>query len=385
MRPRIYNSNTFGFSSDDVEPRVLEVILRLNSCGFKAYIVGGGVRDLLLGKTPKDYDLVTDARPNQIKKIFRNARVIGRRFKLVHIYFSRLEYLELATFRQAQTDSPSNDQGIEDQNEFGTEETDAFRRDLTINGLYYDPESDEIIDYVGGVEDLQAGIIRIIGDPPKRIAEDPVRMLRVLRHAGKASFNIDSPTLTALQENADLIKNSAPVRIYEELRKDFSSGMAFSILRQLYNYGLLKYVAPELAKAAFLSKEYTGSFRPIMLRTDELAWQDTSAVTATSVQAVIVLAYRYAKKNSFIKSFAKATRAEMKPLIERCFSGLALPKKEVLRLAELLDCLRQLAGPTLKNRQLKTIKSSTMLEELRLLLSFLNHDSQTKPLIDLLN
>ena len=384
MRPRIYSSIKFGFSSEDIDREVLDVILRLNGAGYKAYIVGGGVRDLLLGKRPKDFDLVTDARPTQIKRIFRNARVIGRRFKLVHIYFSRLKYLELATFRQKQSDPDDPSEEQYDQNEFGTEETDAFRRDLTINGLYYDPESEEIIDYVGGVEDLQAGLVKVIGEPALRFAEDPVRMLRVIRHAVKASFSIDPLTLSALQQSAELIKNSATVRVYEELRKDLNSGTAFTVLKLLNQYGLLQFVAPELAKAAFLQKDYDGSMRKILKRCDEIVWLEPSERAATSVEALIALAFRYSKKANFLSSFSKATKDELPKLLQRCFTGLAIPKKEMFKLADLLDLLRAAATPNLTTRQIKSISRDPLAKELHLLLCFLNQDSSTQHLLDLL-
>src|SRR4030043_182212 len=183
--PLIIPRPQHNLSRRGVEVEALKVLYRLYHAGYKAYLVGGSVRDLLLGKKPKDFDIVTDARPGELRKLFRNSRIIGRRFRLVQVFFRGGHIVEVSTFRrrsefeEVQEATPTRD------NTFGTPAEDAQRRDLTINGLFYNIADFSLVDYVGGLEDLQSGIIRVIGDPAVRFTRDPVRMLRVLRHGAR--------------------------------------------------------------------------------------------------------------------------------------------------------------------------------------------------------
>ena len=176
-----------------IDEEALKILYRLNRHGFLAYLVGGSVRDLLLGKTPKDFDIATNAHPQQIRDLFRNSRMIGRRFRLVHIFFKGGKVVEVSTFRsQSEFEETENEEGeIVRTESFGTPEEDALRRDITINGLFYNIADFSIIDCVGGMEDLRRGIIRTIGDPNERFKQDPVRMIRVIRHAARTGFAID--------------------------------------------------------------------------------------------------------------------------------------------------------------------------------------------------
>jgi poly(A) polymerase len=186
--PRILSRPQHGLSRKAVQKSALKVLYRLSGSDHLAYLVGGAVRDLLLGHAPKDYDVATDARPQRIRRLFRNSRIIGRRFRLVHVYF-RDGIIEVSTFRrspdpQAQ-ESDAGDLLITDDNVFGSPREDAFRRDFTINALFYDISNFSVIDYVGGIDDLEAGIVRVIGDPGVRFCEDPVRMMRACEYAGR--------------------------------------------------------------------------------------------------------------------------------------------------------------------------------------------------------
>jgi len=264
MPPLIVPREAHTLSRRDVDPDALKVLYRLKDAGFAAYIVGGGVRDLLLGRRPKDFDIGTDAHPYQIKKLFRNCFIIGRRFRLAHIRFGA-KVIEVATFRrqvteeeqaearaQAQADATAVATGgggqqhgghehlIHRDNTFGTAEEDAFRRDFTLNALFYDIATFSIIDYVGGLEDLRARVVRCIGDPIVRFREDPVRMQRAVSFAARLGFTIDPPILDAIASERQRIALAAPARLAEEYYKILRSGAAERTFRELHRVGLLE-------------------------------------------------------------------------------------------------------------------------------------------------
>jgi len=230
-------------SRADIDPDALKILYRLQKHGFIAYLCGGAVRDLLLGRTPKDFDIVTDARPGQIKKGFANVYIIGRRFRLAHIHFPGRKIIEVATFRRdlESDEDPATPEVNVPGILFGTPCEDAFRRDVTINALYYDDRTGEIIDYVGGIEDLEKKRVRIIGDPGLRFKEDPVRIWRVLRYAARLGFEIEEKTAQAIPEFASLLGGCAASRLYEELNKELV-GPTTSTLDALRSFGLLRYI-----------------------------------------------------------------------------------------------------------------------------------------------
>jgi len=238
-------------SRKNIDPDALKVMLRLHRHGFKAYLVGGSVRDLLLGRLPKDFDVSTDARPGQIRRLFNNCRIIGRRFRLAHIFFRGNKIIEVSTFRRAPAEPSLEEQGAEDtakkgDNTFGQPFEDAVRRDLTINGLFYDIGSFSILDYVGGMGDLKAGIIRTIGPPEERFQEDPIRMLRVVRHAVRTGFRIEPDTHAAVLRNAYLLGESNRYRLQDEFQKDLEAPAFLSVLRLQSEIGLLPVIFPDL-------------------------------------------------------------------------------------------------------------------------------------------
>ncbi|MHC4340418.1 MAG: polynucleotide adenylyltransferase PcnB [Planctomycetota bacterium] len=228
-----------------IDPDAVKVLRRLNRHGHDAYLVGGCVRDLLLDLRPKDFDIATSARPNRIRRLFRNSRVIGRRFRLVHIQFGR-RILEVSTFR-APPIADGEDPYITRDNVYGTEEQDAKRRDFTINGLFYDVESERVIDHVGGLDDLRAGVLRTIGDPDLRLREDPVRILRAAKFAGRLGFALTDDLRKAAIAHAQDLRKAAPPRVLEELYR-LASGLgsadAFRILEEL---GALQVILPEIS------------------------------------------------------------------------------------------------------------------------------------------
>ncbi|MDP2321648.1 MAG: polynucleotide adenylyltransferase PcnB [Acidobacteriota bacterium] len=253
-------------SRRDIDADALKVLYRLNEGGYTAYLVGGSVRDLLLSRRPKDFDIGTSAHPYQVKKLFRNCWIIGRRFRLAHVRFG-LKAIEVATFRKnipagsegepAETPPPhathaaeAADLLIKHDNTFGTPEEDAFRRDFTINALFYDIANFSIIDYVGGLQDLKDGLIRCIGDPNDRFQEDPVRMLRAIVMASRLGFRIDEPVVEAIATHRKLMATASPARLIEEYYKILRSGAAEVTFRALAEHRLLEPVTPEIQRGA---------------------------------------------------------------------------------------------------------------------------------------
>ena len=292
--PRRFQSGQI--TPEQLDPDALKVIHRLKGFGHEAYLVGGCVRDLLLGKTPKDFDVATSARPRQVRRFFKNCRIIGRRFKLAHIAFGR-KIIETATFRkspeqeapplapelppdsyaplsddemqdsspaeapaeappvEAEAEAPENEPDllITDDNIFGNAEEDARRRDFTINALFYDPETHEVIDYIGGYEDLESRTIRTIGAPTIRFKEDPVRIIRAVKFATRLGFSIEDGVYRAMKEVAPELTKSAPPRILEEVLRLLRSGHAAAAFRLLREVGALRVILPEIE--GFLEEE----------------------------------------------------------------------------------------------------------------------------------
>jgi poly(A) polymerase len=254
-------------SRKDISPNALRVLYRLRDGGFAAYLVGGAVRDLLVGGSPKDFDVATDATPEQVKSLFRNCRLIGRRFRLAHVVYGR-EIIEVATFR-ANSDDGSGDRQLHEggrllrDNVYGSIEDDAVRRDFTANALYYAIEDFSVRDYVGGFEDVQNRVLKLIGDPETRYREDPVRMLRAVRLAAKLGFRIDGPSAAPLPVLAPLLREAAPARLFEECLKLFLSGHAVESFLGLERHGLLAVLLPETAAA--LKANRSGALRNMVL------------------------------------------------------------------------------------------------------------------------
>lgn len=242
-----------GVSNEHISKKALQVVQGLQDAGFQAYLVGGCVRDLIVGSKPKDFDVSTNATPEQIKKTFgRNARIIGRRFKLVHVRFG-YEVIEVATFRADASDRKKvgrnemteGDQGqLLRDNVYGSIEEDVVRRDFTVNAMYYDSVSGEIIDFMGGIDDVKAGKLKSIGEPEQRFTEDPVRMLRVIRFAAKLGFEMEPEALAMIEEQGKLLSHVSNARLFEEVLKLFHGGAAYDTYLLLRKYGLFKYLFP---------------------------------------------------------------------------------------------------------------------------------------------
>jgi poly(A) polymerase len=254
-------------SRKDISANALRVLYRLRECGHEAYLVGGAVRDLLVGGHPKDFDLATSATPEEVRALFRNCRLIGRRFRLAHVVFGR-EIIEVATFR-ANVDDGSGDRETHEggrllrDNVYGTVEDDAVRRDFTANALYYTIEDFSVRDYVGGFEDVRNRVLKLIGDPETRYREDPVRMLRAVRLAAKLDFSIDPATAAPLRPLAPLLSEAAPARLFEECLKMFLSGHGAASFEGLERHGLLPVLLPEAATA--MKANRSGALRAVVV------------------------------------------------------------------------------------------------------------------------
>jgi len=277
-----------------ISPNALKVLYRLRDAGFSAYLVGGCVRDLLLGREPKDFDVVTNAEPEQVHKLFRSALLIGRRFRLVHVRFYG-EVIEVATFRQSNfvpdDDDHLNEHGmLLRDNQYGTLDDDVIRRDFTVNALYYNIADFSVVDFMTGMQDLQAGILRIIGEPLTRLREDPVRILRAIRFAAKLSFSIEPATVAAISQTAGLLAHVAPARLFDELTKLLSAGYGEATFALLRHYNVLKYLFPMTEKVLgdpVLHQEVDCFLLTMLRNTDERIAQDKGVNPAFMLAALL--------------------------------------------------------------------------------------------------
>jgi poly(A) polymerase len=350
-------------SRSRISPNALKVLYRLRDNGYKAFLVGGSVRDLLLERTPKDFDLATDATPTEIKKLFRNCRLVGRRFRLAHLHFKD-EIIEVATFRKGgdpaeldESDTVADDGSAEqpemqrhtlghlhksDQgvllrdNLFGTPEEDAWRRDFTVNALAYNIADFAIIDYVGGVEDLEKRLIRTIGDPAGRFAEDPVRMLRAIRFAAQLDFQIEHHCWGAMVENSRRITLASPVRLFDEVCKLFLSGAAEKCWQLLWQSGLSAAIFPDFSQWLL---EMGGS-----ASLTSLQWLDTTVKNRKPASTPLLLAtvfteYLTAKGEKLLcrdPSFQARLDGALALFMTEIAGRLVIHQRTVMRLREIL-------------------------------------------------
>jgi poly(A) polymerase len=267
--PLIIPRSEHNISRTQISENALKVLYRLKSGGYQAYLVGGSVRDMLLGREPKDFDVATNAHPEQIRELFRNSRLIGRRFRLAHVRYGD-EIIEVSTFRAQHSDDTEEDVGqtvngrIVRDNVYGTLEEDVWRRDFTVNALYYSIEDFSVIDYVGGMNDITTGRIRLIGNPRERYIEDPVRMLRAVRFAVKLGFRLDPEAEAPLLELGDLLDEMPSARLFEEVIKLLNNGVALQSFEQLRHYNLFRHLFPQTD--AILAEQEGGYPHTLLMR-----------------------------------------------------------------------------------------------------------------------
>ncbi len=320
----------------------MKVLYHLKDAGYDAYLVGGGVRDLLLGREPKDFDVVTNATPEQVKATFRNCRLIGRRFRLAHVYFGR-EIIEVATFRAnrpADRDLAHTDKGmILRDNVYGTIKEDALRRDFTINALYYDVRDFSVVDYAGGMQDLQEGVLYLMGDPEIRCREDPVRMLRAARFAARLGFRLHPDTEAPITTLGGLLADVSPARLFEEVLKLFMAGYGVASFERLRQYGLFAQLFPD-TEAALVTEE--GGFPHTMVLqalkdTDERV-REGRPVTPAFLFAVLLWApVRLRARALEANGLAPYTALQMAAgdLVERQLTRVAIPRRFSMPMREI--------------------------------------------------
>jgi poly(A) polymerase len=285
VRPRVITLAQHGVRREQLSRAALKVTTRLQEDGFAAYVVGGAVRDLLLGVTPKDFDVATNATPEQVHHAFRRSRIIGRRFRIVHVMMGA-ETIEVTTFRGGSIDDTNETGRIMADNSYGSQEEDAHRRDFTVNALFYDPSNETIIDYQHGVKDLNARRLVMIGQPAKRYQEDPVRMLRAVRLAAKLGFVIDEHTRKPIRAHAHLLKKEPPARLFDEMLKLLMSGQAYACLKKLRDEGLSRGVLPLLD--AVLGDEGDDRFLQLALASTDARIRDDKPISVGFMLATLL-------------------------------------------------------------------------------------------------
>jgi poly(A) polymerase len=291
-QPRIVPRSEHSISRRDISANALKVLYRLHNAGYLAYMVGGSVRDLMLGRKPKDFDVGTDARPNEIRRLFSNSRIIGRRFRLVHVYFHDGTTVEVSTFRRnpdpEEQRSAPGELLITSDNTYGTPREDAFRRDFTINALSYNIADYSVLDWTGGIEDLERKLIRAIGDPDVRFREDPVRMLRACEFAGRLGFGIELGTQEAIHRHRKELDKASPARVTEEIAQLLRCGRAGAAMQWMLDLGLLEVILPEAYAMLAAGQRGLGDFGQILPVIDRLV-ADGRALPDSALLASVLL------------------------------------------------------------------------------------------------
>ncbi|MEM1245063.1 MAG: polynucleotide adenylyltransferase PcnB [Acidobacteriota bacterium] len=332
-------------SRREIAPSALKVLYRLHREGFEAYLVGGSVRDLLLGRSPKDFDIGTDARPDQVRRLFRNSRIIGRRFRLVHVIFHDT-ILEVSTFRRTpDPDAQSReDDLVTSDNTYGSPREDAFRRDFTVNGLFYRVGDRSVADYVGGIEDLDKKIIRVIGEPQLRFREDPVRMFRACEFAGRLDFGIEVKTADAIQANVEEIRKASPARMIEELVQLLVSGSCAAAFDWMFELELLDEFLPEVCD--IIQDVGTGEgFSGLLDAIDRVDGENLSQ----DVMLAAILVPGIVNRRAALESRGHVKRKRLDLIVERAIADLlqrfALSNVRRHRLFEILTTFQRLCEP----------------------------------------
>ena len=344
--PVVYKRPEHCISRKNIDADALKVLYRLSQLGYTAYLVGGGVRDRLMGREPKDFDVGTSAKPNEVKKVFRNCFLVGRRFRLAHVRFGE-KVIETATFRRnSQTVGEIIEHASEgpfEDNTFGTPETDAYRRDFTVNGLFYDIKDFSVIDWVGGMRDIEKKIIRAIGDPEIRFQEDPVRMMRAIKFSSRLGFKIEKKTAAAMQKHHKCILTASIPRVCEEVFRLFPYGHSAEAFKQMYEYGMLGDLVPALG--GFL--DANGGAKTLVKYLKVLDEYETMMTkkgfeVSNGLRAALLMTpvFRAEKKDG-------AGRRVMQSLVD----ALKIPKATYFTAVTLMESMRRLGVSPAKGKQ----------------------------------
>lgn len=333
--PDIISRSNHTISRNLISPNALKVLYRLKDAGYCAYLVGGSVRDILLGRVPKDFDVATNAHPDAVRHIFRNSRIIGRRFRLVHVFFHD-EIIEVSTFRanmieETRTQKLTETGMISQDNAYGTIEEDAWRRDFTINALYYNIADFSVVDYTGGMSDLNNRLIRMIGDPTQRYHEDPVRLLRAIRLSAKLNIEIEAETESSLKALSHLLKHVPTSRLFDEWLKLFFEGNAWVTYQKLLHYGYLNTLFPQtMAVLSSDSPAIAEKLIQMVMEATDKRIQEGNSVNSGFLLAVLlwpVLSVKLVElKNKKIKFFMQLHQL-IHQVIERQIETLMIPRR----------------------------------------------------------
>jgi poly(A) polymerase len=365
IRPR----EAHNISRKNIDPDALRVLYRLSGAGFTAYLVGGSVRDLLMGRQPKDFDISTDAHPNQVRRLFRNCYLVGRRFRLAHVIFGR-KVIETSTFRKP-PQAGEADEGVpgglyqHEDNTFGTPEEDAKRRDFTVNGLFYDIRTFSVIDYVGGLRDIERRTLRSIGDPNIRFREDPVRMMRAVRFAARLDFGMDWSCRRALRRHHAEILNASTPRLLEEIMRLFGHNCAAKAFRLLWEYRLMSVLLPEVHTFV----ERTGGSRsPLWRYLDAFDKDPCNAEASNGLRVAMLYAPLYRARieglaggTGFINGYEVAQEI-LEPLARR----MTLPRQTFFTACMLLDGQRRFEEGARRARRMRMVRHDLFQEALAL-------------------
>jgi poly(A) polymerase len=347
MEPVIVPRSEHTISRKLIDPDAVKVLYRLHRAGYQAYLVGGGVRDLLVDRRPKDFDISTDAHPHQVKRLFRNCRLIGRRFRLAHVHFGD-KIVEVSTFRRRSDPvegETEEDILIRSDNTFGNAEEDALRRDFTINGLFYDIGTFSLIDYVGGLDDLKDRVIRTIGNPDIRFREDPVRMIRAVKFAARLGFTIEPQTFEAILRHRDELAKSAQPRLLEEVYRLLGGGAAEVSFRLLHRTGLLDMLMPALA-AHIESSDGSGAesnpFWRWLARLDQLRAEGT-ALSNPVLLGILLGEMAFLDADDDEDEPARLSY-ETEDRLRGVLGALGVPRRDTERLFQIYRAQRRLIG-----------------------------------------
>jgi poly(A) polymerase len=336
-KPRQYTRDQHTLRVSHLDPDAVKVVQRIQQMGCRAYIVGGSIRDLLLGRKPKDYDVVTDAHPQELRRMFANSRIIGRRFRLVHVVFRGNKVIEVSTARSLPTNREqaknSEELLLHRDNQFGTFKEDAARRDFTINALIFDIKNETIVDYAGGFEDIEARVVRVIGNPDISFPEDPVRMYRAVKFAALLGLDLDPATFRAIQKYKNLLTKASTSRLHEEYNKIFRSGHAAKVFASLNSSGLLQTLMPAVVRGEQLNPQLsdedfmqTGLGRRLAIA--DLMIQEHEDVNLNIYYALLIAGSIYPTVLKNVRDHEKGLEKKLKDPLQALQKDVQLTKRE---------------------------------------------------------
>jgi poly(A) polymerase len=354
VEPRILPRSEHPISRRDIDKNALKVLYRLHNAGYLAYMVGGSVRDLMMGRRPKDFDVGTNAKPNEIRRLFSNSRIIGRRFRLVHVFFHDGGVVEVSTFRR--DPDPEEQRGepgellITSDNTYGTPRQDAFRRDFTVNALFYNVADYTVIDHVGGIDDLERKLIRAIGDPGVRFQEDPVRMLRACEFAGRLGFGIEARTQEAIHQHARELEKASPARVTEEIIQLLKCGRAGAAMQWMLELDLLQVLLPEAYAMLSAGARGLGDFGQILPVIDRMVAEDRPLPDTGLLAALLLPKVMLRRLDVEASNSRPMRRAEIETMIQEeiapFFSRLTLSNLRAQQIYHALLGFQRLCEPS---------------------------------------